>query len=149
VDRIQASPLISPRLILILLGVSPKSDAIPRSLLAAPARHGGTNAGLRPSATLPRWWSLGPVLDGADLPVPVGQRKIWIVLVCSAGLITMVLVRADRPIFKNDRKALLLPRVASGFDTFLLARGPNVLLAADWRLYSNILNHASCKAPFR
>ena len=70
--------------------------------------------------------------------------EIWIVLVCSAGLITMVL-GALIAIFKNDLKALLAFSTVShlGLITFLLGTGtPFGAMAAVF----HILNHASFKA---
>jgi len=79
-----------------------------------------------------RMW---PVLSGTE---------IWIVLVCSAGLITMVL-GALIAIFKNDLKALLAFSTVShlGLITFLLGTGTSFgAMAAVF----HILNHASFKA---
>ncbi len=140
-DLVQASPLYVPALILILLGCFTKSAQFPFHFwlphaMAAPTPvsaylHSATmvKAGL---FLLARLW---PVLAGTDL---------WVILVCSAGLITMVL-GALIAIFKNDLKALLAFSTVShlGLITFLLGTGtPFGAMAAVF----HILNHASFKA---
>ena len=140
-DLIQASPMYLPALILILLGCFTKSAQFPFHFwlphaMAAPTPvsaylHSATmvKAGL---FLMARMW---PVLSGTE---------IWIVLVCSAGLITMVL-GALIAIFKNDLKALLAFSTVShlGLITFLLGTGtPFGAMAAVF----HILNHASFKA---
>lgn len=140
-ELIQASPLYLPALILILLGCFTKSAQFPFHFwlphaMAAPTPvsaylHSATmvKAGL---FLMARMW---PVLSGTE---------IWIVLVCSAGLITMVL-GALIAIFKNDLKALLAFSTVShlGLITFLLGTGTSFgAMAAVF----HILNHASFKA---
>ncbi|WP_340236659.1 monovalent cation/H+ antiporter subunit A [Sulfitobacter pontiacus] len=140
-EVIQASPLYLPALILILLGCFTKSAQFPFHFwlphaMAAPTPvsaylHSATmvKAGL---FLMARMW---PVLSGTE---------IWIVLVCSAGLITMVL-GALIAIFKNDLKALLAFSTVShlGLITFLLGTGTSFgAMAAVF----HILNHASFKA---
>ena len=140
-DLIQASPLYVPALILILLGCFTKSAQFPFHFwlphaMAAPTPvsaylHSATmvKAGL---FLLARMW---PVLSGTDL---------WVILVCSAGLITMVL-GALIAIFKDDLKALLAFSTVShlGLITFLLGTGSAFgAMAAVF----HILNHASFKA---
>lgn len=140
-DLIQASPLYVPALILILLGCFTKSAQFPFHFwlphaMAAPTPvsaylHSATmvKAGL---FLLARLW---PVLSGTD---------IWVILVCSAGLITMVL-GALIAIFKDDLKALLAFSTVShlGLITFLLGTGTAFgAMAAVF----HILNHASFKA---
>jgi multicomponent K+:H+ antiporter subunit A len=140
-ELIQASPLYVPALILILLGCFTKSAQFPFHFwlphaMAAPTPvsaylHSATmvKAGL---FLMARMW---PVLAGTDL---------WVVLVCSAGLITMVL-GALIAIFKDDLKALLAFSTVShlGLITFLLGTGtPFGAMAAVF----HILNHASFKA---
>ena len=140
-ELIQASPLYLPALILILLGCFTKSAQFPFHFwlphaMAAPTPvsaylHSATmvKAGL---FLMARMW---PVLSGTE---------VWIVLVCSAGLITMVL-GALIAIFKNDLKALLAFSTVShlGLITFLLGTGTSFgAMAAVF----HILNHASFKA---
>ena len=140
-ELIQESPLYVPALILILLGCFTKSAQFPFHFwlphaMAAPTPvsaylHSATmvKAGL---FLMARMW---PVLSGTE---------IWIVLVCSAGLITMVL-GAVIAFFKDDLKALLAFSTVShlGLITFLLGTGtPFGVMAAVF----HILNHASFKA---
>ncbi|EEB83997.1 monovalent cation/H+ antiporter subunit A [Roseobacter sp. GAI101] len=140
-DLIQSSPLYVPALILILIGCFTKSAQFPFHFwlphaMAAPTPvsaylHSATmvKAGL---FLMARLW---PVLSGTD---------IWVILVCSAGLITMVL-GALIAIFKDDLKALLAFSTVShlGLITFLLGTGTSFgAMAAVF----HILNHASFKA---
>ncbi|WP_176249988.1 monovalent cation/H+ antiporter subunit A [Sulfitobacter sp. HGT1] len=140
-DLIQASPLYVPALILILIGCFTKSAQFPFHFwlphaMAAPTPvsaylHSATmvKAGL---FLMARLW---PVLSGTD---------IWVILVCSAGLITMVL-GAVIALFKDDLKALLAFSTVShlGLITFLLGTGTAFgAMAAVF----HILNHASFKA---
>jgi multicomponent K+:H+ antiporter subunit A len=140
-DLIQASPLYVPALILILIGCFTKSAQFPFHFwlphaMAAPTPvsaylHSATmvKAGL---FLMARLW---PVLSGTDL---------WVILVCSAGLITMVL-GAVIALFKDDLKALLAYSTVShlGLITFLLGTGTAFgAMAAVF----HILNHASFKA---
>jgi len=140
-DLVQASPLYVPALILILIGCFTKSAQFPFHFwlphaMAAPTPvsaylHSATmvKAGL---FLMARLW---PVLSGTDL---------WVILVCSAGLITMVL-GAVIALFKDDLKALLAFSTVShlGLITFLLGTGtPFGAMAAVF----HILNHASFKA---
>ncbi|NOR32543.1 MAG: monovalent cation/H+ antiporter subunit A [Sulfitobacter sp.] len=140
-ELIQASPLYVPALILILVGCFTKSAQFPFHFwlphaMAAPTPvsaylHSATmvKAGL---FLMARLW---PVLSGTDL---------WVILVCSAGLITMVL-GAVIALFKDDLKALLAFSTVShlGLITFLLGTGTAFgAMAAVF----HILNHASFKA---
>ena len=140
-DMIQASPLYIPALILILMGCFTKSAQFPFHFwlphaMAAPTPvsaylHSATmvKAGL---FLLARMW---PVLSGTDA---------WVGIVCSAGLITMVL-GACIAFFKDDLKALLAFSTVShlGLITFLLGTGTAFgAMAAVF----HILNHASFKA---
>ena len=140
-ELIQESSLYLPALLLILLGCFTKSAQFPFHFwlphaMAAPTPvsaylHSATmvKAGL---FLLARLW---PVLSGTEA---------WIVIVCSAGLITMVL-GAIIALFKNDLKALLAFSTVSqlGLITFLLGTGTAFgAMAAVF----HILNHASFKA---
>jgi multicomponent K+:H+ antiporter subunit A len=139
-ELIQQSPLYLPALILILMGCFTKSAQFPFHFwlphaMAAPTPvsaylHSATmvKAGL---FLMARMW---PVLAGTDA---------WMVIVCTAGLITMVL-GAVIAFFKDDLKALLAFSTVShlGLITFLLGTGtPFGAMAAVF----HILNHASFK----
>lgn len=140
-ELIQDSPLYLPALLLILLGCFTKSAQFPFHFwlphaMAAPTPvsaylHSATmvKAGL---FLMARLW---PVLSGTEA---------WIVIVSSAGLLTMVL-GAIIALFKNDLKALLAFSTVSqlGLITFLLGTGTAFgAMAAVF----HILNHASFKA---
>ncbi|MFZ3582376.1 monovalent cation/H+ antiporter subunit A [Loktanella sp. DJP18] len=140
-DIIQASPLYVPALLLILIGCFTKSAQFPFHFwlphaMSAPTPvsaylHSATmvKAGL---FLMARLW---PVLSGTE---------IWITLVCSVGLITMVL-GAFIAFFKHDLKALLAFSTVShlGLICFLLGTGTTFgAMAAVF----HILNHASFKA---
>ncbi len=140
-EAIQASPLFLPALLLILLGCFTKSAQFPFHFwlphaMAAPTPvsaylHSATmvKAGL---FLMARMW---PVLSG---------NEVWIYVVCTAGLTTMVL-GAVIAFFKDDLKALLAFSTVShlGLITFLLGTGTGFgAMAAVF----HILNHASFKA---
>ncbi|WP_386679688.1 monovalent cation/H+ antiporter subunit A [Loktanella sp. R86503] len=140
-ELIQASPLYLPALLLILTGCFTKSAQFPFHFwlphaMSAPTPvsaylHSATmvKAGL---FLMARMW---PVLSGTD---------VWITLVCSVGLITMV-VGAFIAFFKHDLKALLAFSTVShlGLICFLLGTGTTFgAMAAVF----HILNHASFKA---
>jgi len=140
-DAIQASPLYTPALLLILLGCFTKSAQFPFHFwlphaMAAPTPvsaylHSATmvKAGI---FLMARLW---PVLSGTEL---------WFVLVTGIGLLTMV-IGAVVALFKNDLKALLAFSTVShlGLITMLLGTGtPFGAMAAVF----HILNHATFKA---
>ena len=140
-EVIQASPLYSTALVLILLGCFTKSAQFPFHFwlphaMAAPTPvsaylHSATmvKAGL---FLMARLW---PVLAGTDM---------WFYLVASTGLITMVL-GAVIALFKDDLKALLAFSTVShlGLITMLLGFGTE---AAARAAVFHILNHATFKA---
>ncbi|SEN17744.1 multisubunit potassium/proton antiporter, PhaA subunit /multisubunit potassium/proton antiporter, PhaB subunit [Loktanella fryxellensis] len=140
-EIIQASPLYVPALLLILLGCFTKSAQFPFHFwlphaMSAPTPvsaylHSATmvKAGL---FLMARLW---PVLSGTE---------VWVTLVCSVGLITMML-GAFIAFFKDDLKALLAFSTVShlGLICFLLGTGTTFgAMAAVF----HILNHASFKA---
>ena len=140
-EAIKDSPLYVPALILILLGAFTKSAQFPFHFwlphaMAAPTPvsaylHSATmvKAGV---FLLARLW---PVLSGTD---------IWVMLVATTGLITMVL-GAFIALFKDDLKALLAFSTVShlGFLTMLLGFGtPEAAVVAVF----HILNHLTFKA---
>ncbi|MFB9221433.1 monovalent cation/H+ antiporter subunit A [Paracoccus cavernae] len=140
-EAIQASPLYTPALILILLGAFTKSAQFPFHFwlpraMAAPTPvsaylHSATmvKAGI---FLLARLW---PVLSGTDL---------WFWLVGGAGLITMV-IGAFIAIFRDDLKSLLAYSTVShlGLITMLLGMGTIDGVTAA---ILHIINHATFKA---
>ncbi|SHF70229.1 multisubunit potassium/proton antiporter, PhaA subunit /multisubunit potassium/proton antiporter, PhaB subunit [Loktanella atrilutea] len=140
-ELIQASPLYLPALLLILTGCFTKSAQFPFHFwlphaMSAPTPvsaylHSATmvKAGL---FLMARLW---PVLSGTE---------VWVTLVCSVGLLTMV-IGAFIAFFKDDLKALLAFSTVShlGLICFLLGTGTTFgAMAAVF----HILNHASFKA---
>ena len=140
-DAIQASPLYLPALLLILTGCFTKSAQFPFHFwlphaMSAPTPvsaylHSATmvKAGL---FLMARLW---PVLSGTE---------VWVTLVCSVGLLTM-LIGAFIAFFKHDLKGLLAFSTVShlGLICFLLGTGTTFgAMAAVF----HILNHASFKA---
>ncbi|RYH01277.1 monovalent cation/H+ antiporter subunit A [Salipiger sp. IMCC34102] len=140
-EAIQASPLYLPALVLILLGCFTKSAQFPfhywlPHAMAAPTPvsaylHSATmvKAGL---FLMARMW---PVLAGTEA---------WTYIVCTAGLLTMV-IGAFIAFFKHDLKALLAFSTIShlGLIAFLLGTGtPFGAMTAVF----HILNHAAFKA---
>ncbi len=140
-EVIQASPLYTPALILILLGAFTKSAQFPFHFwlpraMAAPTPvsaylHSATmvKAGI---FLLARLW---PVLAGTDL---------WFWLVGGAGLATMV-IGAFIAIFRDDLKSLLAYSTVShlGLITMLLGLGTIDGVTAA---VLHIINHATFKA---
>ena len=140
-DVVQASPLYLPMLMLILLGAFTKSAQLPFQFwlphaMAAPTPvsaylHSATmvKAGL---FLMARLW---PVVAGTD---------VWVNIVATTGLATMVLAAAIA-LFQQDLKAVLAYSTVShlGLITFLLGLGtPEAAQAA----MLHILCHASFKA---
>ncbi|WP_380872149.1 monovalent cation/H+ antiporter subunit A [Sphingomonas sp. DBB INV C78] len=140
-DRVQASHLYLPALILILIGAFTKSAQLPFHFwlphaMAAPTPvsaylHSATlvKAGI---FVLIRLW---PVLAGTEA---------WYLLVSSTGLVTL-LVGAWAAMFQQDLKGLLAYSTIShlGLMTFLLGLGTP--LAATAAIF-HAVNHATFKA---
>ena len=139
--RVQAHELYTPTLVLILIGALAKSAQFPfhfwlPQAMAAPTPvsaylHSATmvKAGV---FLLARYW---PVL---------AETETWFYIVCSSGLITLVL-GAWIAIFQQDLKGLLAYSTIShlGLITVLLGLGsPLGAIAATF----HILNHATFKA---
>ena len=140
-ELIQASPLYVPALILILLGCFTKSAQFPFHFWLPHAMAAPTpvSAYLH-SATMVK---AGIFLMARLWPVLSGTPE-WVLIVTTAGLITMVL-GALIAIFKNDLKALLAFSTVShlGLITMLLGTGtPYGAMAAVF----HIINHATFKA---
>ncbi|MCG5515897.1 MULTISPECIES: monovalent cation/H+ antiporter subunit A [unclassified Ectothiorhodospira] len=141
VEKIQASPLYLPALVLILIGCFSKSAQFPFHFwlphaMAAPTPvsaylHSATmvKAGV---FLLARLW---PVLAGTDA---------WFYLVTTTGLFTMVLA-AGIALFKDDLKGLLAYSTVShlGLVTMLFGLGTPMAAAAG---VFHIINHATFKA---
>ena len=140
-EVIQASPLYTPALLLILLGCFTKSAQFPFHFwlphaMAAPTPvsaylHSATmvKAGI---FLMARLW---PVLSGTDL---------WFVLVTGIGLLTMV-IAAVIALFKNDLKALLAFSTVSHLGLITMLLGTGTAFGAMAAVF-HILNHATFKA---
>lgn len=140
-DLIQSSPLYVPALILILLGCFTKSAQFPFHFWLPHAMAAPTpvSAYLH-SATMVK---AGIFLMARMWPALSGTTE-WFVIVCTAGLVTMV-IGALIALFKHDLKALLAFSTVShlGLITFLLGTGTAFgAMAAVF----HILNHATFKA---
>ncbi|MEM6385586.1 MAG: monovalent cation/H+ antiporter subunit A [Pseudomonadota bacterium] len=140
-EAIQADPLYTPALILILLGCFTKSAQFPFHFWLPHAMAAPTpvSAYLH-SATMVK---AGIFLMARLWPVLSGTPE-WFVIVTTAGLITMVL-GAVIALFKHDLKALLAFSTVShlGLITMLLGTGTAFgVMAAVF----HILNHATFKA---
>ncbi|WP_136637664.1 monovalent cation/H+ antiporter subunit A [Pseudooceanicola onchidii] len=140
-DLIQASPLYVPALILILLGCFTKSAQFPFHFWLPHAMAAPTpvSAYLH-SATMVK---AGIFLMARLWPVLSGTPE-WVMIVTTAGLITMVL-GAVIALFKHDLKSLLAFSTVShlGLITMLLGTGTSFgAMAAVF----HILNHATFKA---
>ena len=140
-DVIQASPLYLPALILILIGCFTKSAQFPFHFwlphaMAAPTPvsaylHSATmvKAGI---FLLARLW---PVLSGTPE---------WVLIVTTAGLVTMVL-GAVIALFKHDLKALLAFSTVSHLGLITMLLGTGTAFGAMAAMF-HILNHAAFKA---
>ncbi|MDF1857142.1 monovalent cation/H+ antiporter subunit A [Pseudooceanicola sp.] len=140
-DLIQADPLYVPALVLILLGCFTKSAQFPFHFwlphaMAAPTPvsaylHSATmvKAGL---FLMARMW---PVLSGTPE---------WLIIVTSAGLVTMVL-GAVIALFKHDLKALLAFSTVSHLGLITMLLGTGTAFGAMAAMF-HVLNHATFKA---
>ena len=140
-ERVLASPLYVPALLLVLGGAFTKSAQFPFHFwlphaMAAPTPvsaylHSATmvKAGV---FLLGRFW---PVLSGGEL---------WFYLVTGTGLVTM-LVGAWIALFKDDLKALLAFSTVSHLGLITMLFGMATPLAAAAALL-HLLNHATFKA---
>lgn len=140
-DAIQASPLYTPALLLILLGCFTKSAQFPFHFwlphaMAAPTPvsaylHSATmvKAGI---FLMARLW---PVLSGSTT---------WFILVTGIGLLTMVMA-AVIALFKNDLKALLAFSTVSHLGLMTMLLGTGTAFGAMAAVF-HVLNHATFKA---
>ncbi|MEX0970738.1 MAG: monovalent cation/H+ antiporter subunit A [Paracoccaceae bacterium] len=138
---IQASPLYTPALILILLGCFTKSAQFPFHFWLPHAMAAPTpvSAYLH-SATMVK---AGIFLMARLWPVLSGTPE-WVVIVTTAGLITMVL-GAVIALFKHDLKALLAFSTVSHLGLITMLLGTGTAFGALAAMF-HILNHATFKA---
>ncbi|AXI42039.1 monovalent cation/H+ antiporter subunit A [Sulfitobacter sp. SK011] len=140
-DVIQADPLYVPALILILLGCFTKSAQFPFHFWLPHAMAAPTpvSAYLH-SATMVK---AGIFLMARMWPVLSGTPE-WVMIVTSAGLITMVL-GAVIALFKHDLKALLAFSTVSHLGLITMLLGTGTAFGAMAAVF-HILNHATFKA---
>ncbi|MEI4263266.1 monovalent cation/H+ antiporter subunit A [Roseovarius sp. D0-M9] len=140
-DLIQASPLYVPALILILLGCFTKSAQFPFHFWLPHAMAAPTpvSAYLH-SATMVK---AGIFLMARLWPVLSGTPE-WVVIVTTAGLVTMV-IGAVIALFKHDLKALLAFSTVSHLGLITMLLGTGTAFGAMAAVF-HILNHASFKA---
>ena len=138
---IQASPLYTPALLLILLGCFTKSAQFPFHFWLPHAMAAPTpvSAYLH-SATMVK---AGIFLMARLWPVLSGTPE-WVVIVTSVGLITMVL-GAVISLFKHDLKALLAFSTVSQLGLITMLLGTGTAFGAMVAMF-HILNHAAFKA---
>lgn len=138
---IQASPYYTPALILILLGCFTKSAQFPFHFWLPHAMAAPTpvSAYLH-SATMVK---AGIFLMARMWPALSGTTE-WVVIVTSAGLITMVL-GAVIALFKHDLKALLAFSTVSHLGLITMLLGTGTAFGAMAAVF-HILNHATFKA---
>ncbi|MCX7558756.1 monovalent cation/H+ antiporter subunit A [Sulfitobacter sp. F26204] len=140
-EIIQASPLYVPALLLILLGCFTKSAQFPFHFWLPHAMAAPTpvSAYLH-SATMVK---AGIFLMARLWPVLSGTPE-WVIIVTSAGLITMVL-GAVIALFKHDLKALLAFSTVSHLGLITMLLGTGTAFGAMAAVF-HILNHATFKA---
>ncbi|PYG27229.1 monovalent cation/H+ antiporter subunit A [Pelagimonas varians] len=140
-DLIQADPMYVPALILILLGCFTKSAQFPFHFWLPHAMAAPTpvSAYLH-SATMVK---AGIFLMARMWPVLSGTPE-WVMIVTSAGLITMVL-GAVIGLFKHDLKALLAFSTVSHLGLITMLLGTGTAFGAMAAMF-HILNHATFKA---
>ncbi|SDW32821.1 monovalent cation/H+ antiporter subunit A [Litoreibacter albidus] len=140
-DLIQADPLYVPALVLILLGCFTKSAQFPFHFWLPHAMAAPTpvSAYLH-SATMVK---AGIFLMARMWPVLSGTPE-WVMIVTSAGLVTMVL-GALIALFKHDLKALLAFSTVSHLGLITMLLGTGTAFGAMAAVF-HILNHATFKA---
>lgn len=140
-ELIQADPLYTPALVLILLGCFTKSAQFPFHFWLPHAMAAPTpvSAYLH-SATMVK---AGIFLMARMWPVLSGTPE-WFVIVTTAGLITMVL-GAFIAFFKHDLKALLAFSTVSHLGLITMLLGTGTAFGAMAAVF-HILNHATFKA---
>ncbi|WP_417524471.1 monovalent cation/H+ antiporter subunit A [Marinovum sp.] len=140
-DLIQADPLYVPALILILLGCFTKSAQFPFHFWLPHAMAAPTpvSAYLH-SATMVK---AGIYLMARMWPALSGTQE-WVVIVTTAGLVTMVL-GAVIALFKHDLKALLAFSTVSHLGLITMLLGTGTAFGAMAAVF-HILNHATFKA---
>ncbi|UXX84311.1 monovalent cation/H+ antiporter subunit A [Roseovarius pelagicus] len=140
-DMIQADPLYIPALLLILMGCFTKSAQFPFHFWLPHAMAAPTpvSAYLH-SATMVK---AGIFLMARMWPVLSGTPE-WVMIVTTAGLITMVL-GAVIALFKHDLKALLAFSTVSHLGLITMLLGTGTAFGAMAAVF-HILNHATFKA---
>ena len=140
-ELIQADPMYLPALILILLGCFTKSAQFPFHFWLPHAMAAPTpvSAYLH-SATMVK---AGIFLMARMWPVLSGTPE-WLVIVTTAGLVTMVL-GAVIALFKHDLKALLAFSTVSHLGLITMLLGTGTAFGAMAAVF-HILNHATFKA---
>lgn len=140
-ELIQADPLYVPALILILLGCFTKSAQFPFHFWLPHAMAAPTpvSAYLH-SATMVK---AGIYLMARMWPALSGTPE-WVVIVTTAGLVTMVL-GAVIALFKHDLKALLAFSTVSHLGLITMLLGTGTAFGAMAAVF-HILNHATFKA---
>ncbi len=139
-DLIQADPLYVPALLLILMGCFTKSAQFPFHFWLPHAMAAPTpvSAYLH-SATMVK---AGIFLMARMWPVLSGTPE-WVMIVTTAGLITMVL-GALIALFKHDLKALLAFSTVSHLGLITMLLGTGTAFGAMAAVF-HILNHATFK----
>ncbi len=140
-ELIQADPLYVPALLLILLGCFTKSAQFPFHFWLPHAMAAPTpvSAYLH-SATMVK---AGIFLMARMWPVLSGTPE-WVMIVTTAGLVTMVL-GAVIALFKHDLKALLAFSTVSHLGLITMLLGTGTAFGAMAAVF-HILNHATFKA---
>ena len=140
-DSIKASSLYMPMLLLVLGGAFTKSAQFPFHFWLPHAMAAPTpvSAYLH-SATMVK---AGVFLMARLWPVLAGTEA-WFLIVCTTGLITM-LVGAWIALFKNDLKAILAYSTVSHLGLMTMMLGIGTPMAAVVAVF-HILNHATFKA---
>jgi multicomponent K+:H+ antiporter subunit A len=140
-DRVRASPLYLPALLLVLLGAFTKSAQwpfhfwLPRAMAAPTPASAYLHSATMVKAGVFLLARLHPVLAGTDL---------WLALVGGAGMATL-LFGAYAALWQHDLKGLLAYSTIShlGLITMLLGFGTGTALAAA---VFHVVNHATFKA---
>jgi multicomponent K+:H+ antiporter subunit A len=140
-DRVRASPLYAPALLLVLLGAFTKSAQwpfhfwLPRAMAAPTPASAYLHSATMVKAGVFLLMRLHPVLAGTDA---------WLLLVGSAGMVTL-LFGAYAAFWEHDLKGLLAYSTIShlGLIVMLLGFGSATALAAA---VFHVVNHATFKA---
>jgi multicomponent K+:H+ antiporter subunit A len=140
-ELIQNSPLFTPMILLVLLGVLTKSAQFPFHFWLPHAMAAPTpvSAYLH-SATMVK---AGIFLLARLYPVLSGSTE-WVVIVSTAGMLTL-LIGSFTALFKHDLKGLLAYSTVSHLGLITLLFGLSTPLSAVAAIF-HIINHATFKA---